>query len=175
VVRRGCTSVVVGTLVLVASCGRPGKMHMLATPAHGRPATCPDDAVDPYGTGMPSSMQARCSYDDMARNMTRLGGKVVTEGEPGNVVGVGVPDVIVTVHRARGPAGMPGERVAHATTDRQGGFHLAAILEPGEYLVVVRAQPDARPLASRRFSLGGNRVREIEDLLVVLPRDPRLE
>jgi hypothetical protein len=122
-------------------------------------------------------MQAKCSFENAAgESMTRLGGQVLALGTSGSP-GTGVPGMQVTVHRVKGAPNprSPGEAVGHATTDAQGSYHLSAILPDGDYLVVVRANEDGEPLAHRKITLTGKRDRSVEDVVLWLPVDPRLE
>jgi len=166
-----------GLSVLLLACSEQASVRVLTTPAYGRPSTCPEGAIDPHGDGTPSAMQARCSYDNAAgQSMTRLGGQVLAEGDSGSP-GIGVAGMRVTVHRVRGAPNprSPGDVVGHATTDTQGSFHLGAILPSGNYLVMVRAEEGGEPLAHRQITLTGKRDRDVEDVILWLPRDPRLE
>jgi hypothetical protein len=162
---------------LVLACSDKGKASFLTTPAYGRPSTCPEGAADPYGDGTPSSLQAKCSFENAAgESITRLGGQVLALGTSGSP-GTGVPGIRVTVHRVEGAPNprSPGKAVGHATTDAQGSYHMSAILPAGDYLVVVRAEEDGEPLAHRKITLTGRRDRTVEDVVLWLPVDQRLE
>lgn len=164
-------------LLLVLGCSDKGRVNVLTTPAYGRPSTCPEGAIDPHGDGTPSPIEARCSFDNAAgASMTELGGQVLAEGSPGSP-GTGVPGMRITVHRVLGAPNprSPGDAIAHATTDAQGSYHLNAILPPGDYLVVARAKEGGEPLAHRQITLTGKRERSVEDVVLWLPVDPRLE
>ena len=94
----------------------------------------------------------------------------MTGEQPGGLVGPGLADMVVVVHRV-GPGGAPasGEPVARARTDAQGQFHLSAILPPGRYDVAVHATPEGPALTSQRIDLEGVRPRRLEDLHLVVP------
>jgi hypothetical protein len=142
------------------------KFELANRPAAGRPVTCPDDAIDVFGDGTPSPMDARCSYEDaFGEGLSRVRGKVMGEGDPG-----GLPQPLagieVTAHRVE--AGVLGAALARATTDTQGSFTFSAILPAGEYALVIAGG------AHRTITLGGAGARVIDDVLVLVPADPRL-
>ena len=157
------------TLALLVGCGgtrRPLKLELANKPAAGRPATCPDGAVDAFGDGTPSPMDARCSYEDaFGEGMSRVRGKVMGEGDHG-----GLPrplsGVQVTIHRVE--AGGLGRPVARATTDAQGSFSFSAFLPAGDYALVVDGG------ALRTISLTGAGARVLDDVSLIVPADPRL-
>lgn len=120
--------------------------------AYGRPATCPDDAVDVFGDGRPGPDDLRCSYSDTAGGeLVRVAGRVQLPAE-GATLGAGVPDVTVLVQELE-RTGAPGRVVARATTDPQGTFSVGAVLKAGEYLLVVPGAGSGPPRASRRFEI----------------------
>lgn len=139
--------------------------------AYGRPDTCPEDAVDPYGDGTPSPMDLRCSYDDGTGSVpTRVRGRVSVEGAAGTT-GRSPGRVDVVVHEApKVIDGPPGRRVAHATTDPQGTFLVSAMLRSGEYVLVVTSPEGGRPLVQQPITIGGEAGHRIEDVRLVVPR-----
>jgi hypothetical protein len=150
------------------ACGqrRPMKLELANRPAAGRPATCPDDAVDVFGDGTPSPMDARCSYDDaFGEGLSRVRGKVLGEGESG-ALPQPLAGVEVTVHRLEG--GTIDRPVARAITDAQGAFTFSAILPAGEYALVVPGG------AHRTITVGGAGARVVDDVVLVVPVDPHL-
>lgn len=149
----------------------PRKIPFATQAAHGRPDTCPEDAVDPYGDGSPSPMDLRCSYDDGTGSMlTRVRGRVALEGPPGSP-GESPGRVEVVVHEApRALEGPLGRRVAHATTDPQGGFTVGAMLRGGAYVLVVPDPAGGRPLVQQRITVGGDAGHRLDDVQLVIPR-----
>lgn len=165
---RGLVVVVLPLGLALSACGgtrRPMKLELANRPAAGRPATCPEGAVDVFGDGTPSPMDARCSYDDAyGEGLSRVRGKVVGEGAPGGLP-VPLAGVHLTVHRME--SGQLGGPVAKATTDAQGSFTFSAFMPAGEYALVVEGG------AQRTLSLGGAGARVVDDIVVVVPADPR--
>jgi hypothetical protein len=139
--------------------------------AYGRPETCPDDAVDPYGDGSPSPMDLRCSYTDGTGSMVaRVRGRVLREGPPGSP-GESPGRISVVLHRApKVPGGPLGPELAHTVTDPQGSFSLGAMLRPGELLISVYGSEGGRALVERRVTIGGEAGFRLEDVRLVIPR-----
>jgi hypothetical protein len=125
----------------------------VSQPAAGRPASCPDDAVDPTGDRN-SPMAARCSYADSPGARTLLvQGKVVRE-VPGSLAEP-LGDVEVSLHRVDGgrdaqlDAAALGPAIARARTDHGGGFSLRVRAAAGNYVVVALGS------TTRPFALAG--------------------
>lgn len=120
--------------------------------AYGRPATCPDDAVDVFGDGRPGPDDLRCSYSDTAGGeLVRVAGRVQL-APVGATLGEGLPEVTVLVQEIEA-RGTIGRVVARATTDAQGTFSVGAVLKAGEYELVVPGGAAGTPRASRRFEV----------------------
>jgi hypothetical protein len=153
------TGITVAVVALGACAGRgsggPGRVRMAHADrvAYGRPATCPDNAVDVFGDGRPGPDDLRCSYSDTAGGeLVRLGGRV-QRPTVGATLGEGLQGVTVLVQEIE-PSGATGRVVARAITDAQGTFSLGVVLPAGEYLVVVPGAGAGPPRASRRFEIG---------------------
>jgi hypothetical protein len=139
------------------------RLVWVSQPAAGRPASCPDDAVDPTGDRN-SPIAARCSYADTPGADTLLvQGKVVRE-VPGSLA-EGVADVEVSLHRAgESDDGSLGPALARARTDPQGNFGLRVRAAAGHYVVVALGS------ATQPFALAGGRA--APPRVVVLVPDP---
>lgn len=147
---------------------RPRRVRMshAGRVAYGRPATCPDGAVDVFGDGRPGPDDLRCSYADTAGGeLVRVTGRVLHQAQ-GGVLGDEMSGVTVLVHRVD-KAGVAGPVIARATTDAQGKFSVGAVLRAGEYLLVLPGASGGPPRAARRFEVdqGARQVDRI-DLLV---------
>lgn len=151
--------------------GAPTRVPFATQVAHGRPDTCPEDAVDPYGDGTPSPMDLRCSYADGTGGvLTRVHGRVMREGPPGSP-GESPGRLEVVMHEApRALDGPLGAEVAHASTDPQGAFTVGVMLRRGEYVLVVPAAAGGRPRAQQRIRVGGEAGHRIDDVRLVIPR-----
>lgn len=114
------------------ACGRPTQMTWARTPAAGRPASCPDDAVDLTGDHLPVGDHLRCSYADAERGVLRVQGTVLPAA--GGALARGLADTRVTLVRM-GDAGASVE-LAHTTSDAQGRFSLQTRAAAGEYRLV---------------------------------------
>ncbi|MBL4689537.1 MAG: hypothetical protein JKY37_33425 [Nannocystaceae bacterium] len=132
--------------------------------AHGRPDTCPDGAVDPFGDGTPAPDDARCSYQAPGGSLVELRGQVTTASDgahPGEPVdGVEVV-VFVVVEGGRGVR----REVARTRADAQGSFSIAAMLRPGRYTVGLADSP----ASARSFEIGASGSVP-ESLMVIVPR-----
>jgi hypothetical protein len=149
---------------------KPTRVPFATQVAYGRPAACPDDAIDPYGDGTPSPMDLRCSYTDGTGGvLTRVRGHVMLEGPPGST---GDPPgrVEVVMHEAPRGEGPLGPEVAHASTDPQGAFTMGVKLRRGEYVLVVRDEAGGRPRAQQRVTVGGQDDSALDRVRLVIPR-----
>jgi hypothetical protein len=159
--------------VALTAC-KGGGVNLVNTPSVGRADTCPDDAVaidDRFGPG-PS--EVRCSYSDaIGQGVTTLSGQVRAED---GAIGVGMGDVVVSVHAASGPPNPddPGPALASTVTDAQGSFHFSAVLDAGDYLLVAKDENAPGALAFRTLTLDAGTRRELSDLLIWVPADERL-
>jgi hypothetical protein len=132
--------------------------------AAGRPATCPDGAVDP-GIQGPSPLAVRCSYDDaVGGRLVRVHGRALQE-PPQAGLGTPVADASFEV-REVAPGGEPGRLVAEGSTDRDGAFSFGAVLSVGSYEIVLR--PSEGTPIRRPFEIAAD-TREL-DLPLWLPR-----
>jgi hypothetical protein len=138
--------------------------------AHGRTEACPDSPVtDPRG--LPTSDAIRCSYSDTANvGQTRLAGTVFGE-DPAAMPGIPLEGVAVRVHELRSD-GRLGDEVGHATSDAQGHYHLAVMLEPGDHAVVAVDETGGELGRARFFADDGTKV--VDDVFVMIPLDPAL-
>lgn len=178
--RPGLALLALSTLVLVGTAGgcrergrRPTKVPFATEIAYGRPATCPEDAVDPYGDGSPSPMDLRCSYADGTGGvLTQIRGRVQVAGGPGSS-DASPGRVDVTLYRApRAPGDPLGPAVAHTVTEPQGTFSLGAMLRGGAHVLVV-TEPDGGALLVRRaIEVGGDAGHRLDDVRLVIPRPP---
>ena len=148
--------------------GEPPRVRMSYADriAYGRPATCPDDAVDVFGDGRPGPDDLRCSYSDTAGGeLVRVAGRVQRPAA-GATLGEGLPEITVLVQEIE-PGGGVGRVVARATTDAQGTFSVGAVLKAGEYVLVVPGAGAGAPRASRRFEVAeGQRTLDRLDVFV---------
>lgn len=160
--------VLLGLAAATPGCAKSQRQHRAVwprQPAAGRPATCPDDAVDPFGDGTPGPDDARCSYADaQGRLLVQLRGTVLGEGEAGQMA-MPLSEVEVTVHAIeRARSGDPrdeevGPTVARGRTDAQGAFSMSAMLRPGTYVVRVGG-------AEQRIEIDGG---DVEPVRVLVP------
>jgi hypothetical protein len=149
---------------------KPAKVPFATQVAYGRPDTCPEDAVDPYGDGTPGPMDLRCSYSDGTGSiLTRVRGRVQVEGPPGTSGG-SPGRVRVALHRApKAPGEGLGRELAHGFTEPQGTFTLGAMLRPGEMVLLVTDPDDGALLVQQRVTVGGEAGHRL-DVRIVIPR-----
>ena len=156
---------------LLTSCAgsKETSFNFLASPANGRPDTCPDDAVDPGGPGG-GPMAPRCSYSDASAGMVQLRGTVLLQGADGtqNAPAEGMR---VTIHRDG--AGPVGEQIGRTMSDAQGRFSVSLSVGSGAYRLRAVAEDTGEVLAERPFVIPEG-ARRVDDLDVILPVDPAL-
>ena len=170
--RRGARVAAVVALMFAGNgCDRssPRMEFLSATPADGRPETCPDDAVDPGGPGG-GPMAARCSYDPGSdAHLVQLRGSVLLEGGEGEMP---VPAEGMRVEIRRDDTAN-GKVVGRSVTDAQGGFSVSLKGPPGAYNVRTISEETGETLAQRRFVVSENG-RAVSGLDLLLPLDPAL-
>ena len=131
--------------------------------ASGRPDTCPEGAVDPFGDGTPGPDDLRCSYRDVpGGSVVEIRGQVITEPD-GAAPGRGVADTEVVITGT--VDGGPPKVLARTTTDAQGSFSLAAMLPPGRYALALAG----RPATARTLEVQGNGD-DPDDLVLIVPK-----
>lgn len=161
-------------LVIVA-CGPADAVGPGGTRAPASTRACPQPMTGPLND--PGSTEAlRCDQlEAPARDAVSVDGTVLGEVlEPGHP-GQPLADTAVTLHAvAKGPAGGLGQTLARTTTDPQGHFHLSLQLEPGEYFVAARAETEGAVLTMVRVTLSPHGPRQISDVRLWVPVDPRL-
>src|SRR5690606_8852306 len=132
-----------------AACKHEGgkKMWVPTVAANGATDTCPRDRMTSSSPDYASPDDIRCSYrrDPGAQN-SRLYGTVFGE-QSGAYPGVPLEGVTVTLHEVK--QGAPAKERARASSDPQGHFRFAAILEPAEYIMTARNE--AGDILARRF------------------------
>ena len=154
-----------------ASKGSGPRLTFVDRPATGRPATCPDNAVDPGGVGPgPGPMDMRCAYDDTtAGPLVQLRGKVLLEADRG-AMPEPVGEATLTLHdasKAKAPA------LGRATTDSQGAYSMSLSLPPGAYELRVSAPETGEVLATRRIEVTDGAA-NMAGVDLILQIDPRL-
>lgn len=163
--RRAAAWILVASLLPFAvACGNTkSRPHAVVYPrqmAAGRPATCPEGAVDP-DPSLPGPMDARCSYNDALGGLVvRVRGKVLLEGE-GLLPGAAAEARVVL--RSAEP---DGRTIGEVLTDAQGGFSFTVVLRDREYVLEALDRENGRPLAERRLvpSL------ELDTITLVIPK-----
>jgi hypothetical protein len=88
--------------------------------------------------------------------------------------GTPLEGLAVTVHADFGAADPSTKPMGDTTTNAQGRFSLAIMLEAGDYLLVARAVPSGEVLAFRRFTTGAGIERTLTglDLVVAEKTEP---
>lgn len=170
----------------LAGCGKSRRSHKAAwvrEPAAGRPATCPDGAVDPFGDGTPGPMDARCSYADAYGGAAvQVRGSVSGEAEGGGLP-VGLADMVVELRaqpkpqaegarKPKAPTAAARGPLATGRTDAQGAFSMSAVVRPGRYRLLVRAQPGGAVLATSTVEIAS--AGTTDKVRILVPVDPAL-
>lgn len=146
-----------------ASGGGARRPKFVGQAAQGRPATCPDGAVDPNGNGVPGPDDMRCSYNNASGGaVLQVRGSVLTEPS-GATPGAPVRDVEIVVLDAS------GQVIARGTADAQGSFSVGALLRAGQYRIALAEAP----ATARTFDVGPDGPPESIVLIVPRPVDPR--
>jgi len=170
------------TLMVVgmSGCARPHEFNFLNEPTYGDTGNCPQHRANlapgpPGGDDRFAADAARCSYKDaLGGYVVELGGQVRTDLGPANP-GLAAEGVVVTLHRL-GEGGSlataTGPKVAAATTDAQGNWHISALVKkPGDHILVARATEEGAALAFTRVRIERPDQPGLVGLVIVLPRD----
>lgn len=168
------------TLLGASGCARPHSFNLVNTPAYGATGNCPQSPAtlgqDPSGAGEQFSPDAaRCSYaDGINGTVVELGGQVRADLGPANP-GLAAEGISVTLHPLTQGASLAestGPKVAVATTDAQGNWHMSAMIpEMGDYILVARDGPAGAALAFMRLRIDGPDQGGLDRLVLVLPRE----
>lgn len=146
-------------------------MVMPREPAYGTPEICPQRPMD-MGPGTP--VDTRCTHNDgIGSGVTTLRGKVLGQ-EADGISATGLGGMRIAVHRIDDKTGRPGKEMAHAMTDAQGSFSMAAMLGPGEYVVYASAGEGGPPLGQSRLTLVDTARRSLDGVVIRLAMDPRM-
>lgn len=142
---------------------RRARPQFVGQAASGRPDTCPEGAVDPFGDGTPGPDDLRCSYRDVpGGSVVKVRGQVITEPE-GAAPGQGIADAEVVITGSTD--GGPPKVLAKTTTDAQGSFSLGVMLPPGRYAVALAG----RPATARTLEVAGSGDDQ-DGLVLIVPR-----
>lgn len=142
---------------------RRARPQFVGQAAAGRPDTCPDGAVDPFGDGTPGPDDLRCSYRDVpGGSVVKVRGQVITEPE-GAAPGSGIADAEVVITGSTD--GGPPKVLARTTTDAQGSFSLGVMLPPGRYAIALAG----RPATARTLEVAGSGDDQ-DGLVLIVPR-----
>lgn len=156
---------VVGLLTACSGASKETNFSFLSSPAQGRPATCPDDAVDPGGPGG-GPMAPKCSYDNAKSGLVQLRGSVLLQGADGTRHAP-AEGMRVTVHRDG------GDSIGRTVSDAQGRFSVSLSTGPGSYRLRAVAEESGEVLAERPFVIVEG-ARSVDGLDLLLTVDPAL-
>ena len=158
-------------LVVASGCKRDAKIWVPTVAASGPTENCPRDRMTAPPGSYPSPDDIRCSYaKDVGARNSRLHGTVFGE-QPGTYPGVPLEGVTVTLHDVK--QGAPTKERARASSDPQGHFRFAVILEPAEYMLTARNEQGE--ILARRFVEVSADGAELRDLQLLIPIDPELK